>query len=67
MDVFFTGSPTLYPADPDKILFTISYMSDNAAFKYMQCYVTDIEKPLDDCPDMIKDYKHFYKVMNSVS
>ena len=63
MDVFFTGSPKLYPTDSDKILFTISRLGDNAAFKYMQRYVTDFEKPPEDRPDMIKDYKHFCKVM----
>ncbi len=63
MDVFFTGSPALYPTDSDKILFTISRLGDNAAFKYMQRYVSDFGKPLEDRPDMIKDYKHFCKVM----
>lgn len=29
----------------------------------MQRYVSDFEKPLDERPDMIKDYKHFCKIM----
>ena len=29
----------------------------------MQRYIADFEKPLTDCPDMIKDYSHFCKIM----
>ena len=63
MNVYFTGSPKIYSTDSDKILYTISCLGDNAAFKYMQRYIADFEKPLTERPDMIKDYSHFCKIM----
>ena len=63
MNVYFTGSPKMYSTDSDKILYTISRLGDNAAFKYMQRYIADFEKPLTERPDMIKDYSHFCKIM----
>ena len=64
LSLFFTANATQYPSDTEKILFAISRLGDGSAFKYMEQYIPDFQKPAASRPMTISSYDTFMATMS---
>lgn len=64
LSLFFTANAAQYPSDTEKILFAISRLGDGSAFKYMEQYIPDFQKPPEARPLVISNYNTFVTVMS---
>jgi len=64
LELFFLNSAPLYPADVDKIMFSISRLGDTPAFKYMEKYIPSFKLPPEERPHLLSDLNTFFKIMS---
>lgn len=61
----FINYPKTYPTDTKKILFMITRLGDTSAYKYIQNYVNDFEKPEHSRPAFLTNYELFVKTLRT--
>ena len=64
LSLFFTANTSLYPSDTDKILFAISRLGEGSAFKFMEQYIPDFQKPAATRPMIISRYDTFIETLS---
>lgn len=64
LSLFFTANTSQYPSDNDKILFAISRLGNGSAFKFMEQYIPDFQKPAASRPMIISNYDTFINTLS---
>jgi len=64
LSLFFTANTSQYPSDSDKILFAISRLGSGSAFKFMEQYISDFQKPAASRPMIISSYNTFIDTLS---
>lgn len=64
LSLYFTANSNQYPSDTDKILFAISRLGNGSAFKFMEQYIPDFNKPTATRPLLISNYDTFIDTLS---
>lgn len=64
LSLYFTANTYQYPSDTDKILFAISRLGNGSAFKFMEQYIPDFQKPTATRPLLISNYDTFINTLS---